>query len=100
MYYVYLLRSKLDRQQTYIGCTSDLRTRINQHNAGKSVHTNKFKPWELIAYVAMADKQLAARLEKYLKTGSGRAFAARHFMSQAQSVAPIGGSPQLRSGQA
>jgi molybdopterin-guanine dinucleotide biosynthesis protein A len=41
--------------------------------------TSKFKLWKLEAYVALAHKQLADKLEKYLKTGSGHAFAERHF---------------------
>jgi putative endonuclease len=48
------------------------------HNSGKSIHTNKFKPWNLLAYVALSEKQLAEKFEKYLKGGSGRAFAKRH----------------------
>jgi putative endonuclease len=78
MYYVYILRSETHPDQTYIGSTQDLRARLAQHNSGKSVHTNKFKPWNLLAYVALPEKQLADTFEKYLKSGSGRAFAKRH----------------------
>lgn len=81
MYYVYLLRSETHLQQTYIGSTHDLRARFAQHNAGKSIHTNKFKPWNLIAYVALPDKLVAETFDRYLKTGSGRAFAKRHLQS-------------------
>jgi hypothetical protein len=45
MYHVYLLRSMPNPNQTYIGSTGDLRKRLAEHNAGKSTHTNKFKPW-------------------------------------------------------
>jgi predicted GIY-YIG superfamily endonuclease len=68
--------------QTYIGSTHDLRTRLDQHNSGKSIHTNKFKPWDLVAYVALPEKHLAEKFEKYLKSGSGRAFAIRHLLLQ------------------
>jgi putative endonuclease len=78
MYYVYLLRSETHPDETYIGSTHDLRERIAQLNAGKSIHTNKFEPWNLMAYVALPDKPLAETFERYLKTGSGRAFAKRH----------------------
>jgi putative endonuclease len=78
MYYVYILRSETHTYQTNIGCTHDLRTRLAQHNSGKSIHTNKFKPWNLLAYVALPEKQLAEKFEKYLKSGSGRAFTKRH----------------------
>ena len=78
MFYVYILRSIDHPKQIYVGSTHDLRTRLAQHNAGKSIHTNKFKPWELAVYVAFPDGELAGRFEKYLKTGSGRAFTVRH----------------------
>ena len=79
MHYVYILRSKTHPSQTYIGSTHDLQVRLAQHNSGKSIHSNKFKPWKLAVYVAFAEKEHADEFEKYLKTGSGRAFAARHF---------------------
>jgi putative endonuclease len=78
MYYVYLLRSAAKTDETCVGSTSDLKKRLTDHNSGKSVHTNKFKPWELEAYVAFPHEELALNFEKYLKTGSGRAFTARH----------------------
>jgi len=80
MYYVYILRSKANHDQTYVGCTHDVAARLGEHNAGKSVHTNKFKPWDLIAYVALPEKPSAERLERYLKSGSGRAFTKRHLL--------------------
>jgi putative endonuclease len=82
VYYVYLLRSTTHPDQTYFGSTSDLRKRLAEHNAGKSVHTNKFKPWDLIAYIALTEKHLAEDLERYLKSGSGRAFSKRHLLAQ------------------
>lgn len=78
MHYVYLLRSEISPAETYVGSTEDLRARLAQHNSGKSIHTNKFKPWTLEAYVAFRDKQLADSFERYLKSGSGRAFIKRH----------------------
>jgi predicted GIY-YIG superfamily endonuclease len=59
----------------YIGLTSDLRTRLAEHNAGKSPHTSKFRPWTLVTYVAFSDRAQAAAFETYLKSGSGHAFA-------------------------
>jgi len=81
MYYVYVLRSESHADQTYIGSAHDLRARLAQHNGGESIHTNKFKPWNLITYVALPDKLLAETFERCLKTGSGRAFAKRHLLS-------------------
>jgi predicted GIY-YIG superfamily endonuclease len=76
------LRSRTHPDETYIGSTADLRRRFVEHNAGKSIHTNKFKPWDLMAYVALPEKHLAEEFEKYLKSGSGRAFAIRHLLLQ------------------
>ena len=47
MWYVYILRSIDFPEQEYIGATSDLKRRLPEHNAGKSAHTAKFKPWQL-----------------------------------------------------
>jgi len=63
VHYVYLLRSKTHPDHTYIGSTHDLRARLDQHNAGKSIHTNKFKPWTLEAYIAVPEKHLAEQFE-------------------------------------
>ena len=52
MKYVYLIRSKSHPKQSYIGITSDLKKRLTVHNSGGSVPTSKFKPWELISYLA------------------------------------------------
>jgi putative endonuclease len=81
MYYVYILRSETFPDQTYIGSTGDLRERVVQHNAGESIHTNKFKPWQLRVYVAFPEMSDAEKFERYLKTGSGRAFSKRHLLS-------------------
>jgi len=81
IHYVYILRSTIHPDERYLGSTHVLRKRLAEHNAGKSMHTNKFKPWTLTAYVALPEKQIAENLEKYLKSGSGRAFAKRHLQA-------------------
>jgi putative endonuclease len=73
--YVYLLQSESSADQRYVGITSDLRQRVTDHNAGKSSHTAKFTPWKLVAYIAFSDDQKAETFERYLKSGSGHAFA-------------------------
>ncbi len=79
MYYVYLLKST-NYDQSYIGFTTDLKRRIADHNAGKSHHTKKFKPWKLVNYTAFDQEQNARDFERYLKTGSGKAFIGRHLL--------------------
>jgi putative endonuclease len=59
--------------------TDDLRARLAKHNAGEVPHTSKYRPWRLRTYIAFDDEQRAIAFEKYLKSGSGRAFAKKHF---------------------
>ena len=77
MYYVYLIESIGIEGQRYVGSTADLKLRLKQHNAGQSRHTAKFKPWRLVSYIAFADRTKAESFERYLKSGSGHAFAAK-----------------------
>lgn len=78
MHYVYLLRSEADPQQRYVGLTDNVEARLASHNSGANPHTAKFKPWRVVAYVALESREKAAELERYLKQGSGHAFANRH----------------------
>jgi len=73
--YVYLLESLAFADERYVGLTSDLKRRLAEHNAGKSTHTAKFRPWRVVTYVAFSDEAKAADFERYLKSGSGHAFA-------------------------
>ena len=82
MVYVYLIESSLRREIHYVGFASDLRKRLADHNAGRSTHTAKFKPWRLVTYFGFTDEPSARAFEKYLKSGSGRTFLKRHFLSQ------------------
>jgi putative endonuclease len=80
MHYVYLIESVHDRCRHYVGHTNDLKARLNEHNAGKSVHTRRYKPWNLVCYHAFAEERTAIAFERYLKSGSGKAFLKRHFL--------------------
>lgn len=77
MHYVYLLQSERAVAQRYVGTTSNLKHRLAQHNAGQSTHTSKFAPWKLVTYVAFSNESQAEEFERYLKSGSGHAFARR-----------------------
>ena len=77
--YVYLLRSKAHPDRRYVGLTTDLAKRLGEHDTGASKHTAKYAPWELIVAVYFADQLKAEAFERYLKHGSGHAFANRHF---------------------
>jgi putative endonuclease len=76
---VYVLRSEADRTRHYVGITNDIDGRLHWHNHGPTGHTTSHRPWSLVVSVAFQSEKLALRFEKYLKSGSGRAFAKRHF---------------------
>ena len=78
MHYVYILQSVSDPDQFYTGICANVRDRLAAHNAGQSRHTSKYKPWRVVSAHYFADPNVAAAFERYLKTGSGRAFAAKH----------------------
>lgn len=75
MKYVYILQSVVDREHFYSGITDDLDARLSKHNSGEVTHTSKYRPWRIKSYVAFTDEARAFAFEKYLKSGSGRAFA-------------------------
>jgi predicted GIY-YIG superfamily endonuclease len=77
MYYIYSLKCK---DGYYIGCTNDLKERMNKHKKGYIVATKNRLPIRLEFYFAIEDKYKAFNFEKYLKSGSGRAFLKKHFI--------------------
>jgi putative endonuclease len=77
VFYVYLLESLSTHNQRYVGLTADLRRRLRDHNSGKSAHTSKCLPWRLVTYVAFSNRAKTESFERYLKSGSGHAFAAK-----------------------
>jgi putative endonuclease len=79
MKYVYLLQSISHANQRYIGITSNLQTRLKVHNEGGSAHTSKYKPWKIVTAIGLGNDTQAVAFEGYLKSGSGRAFANKHF---------------------
>ena len=79
MFYVYLLECK---DGPYTGCTSDLKERIARHQKGLVPATVNRRPLELVAYFAFKNKYVAYNFEKYLKSGSGRAFLKRHLKTK------------------
>ena len=77
LYYIYILADRTDR--LYTGLTQDLRTRLKYHNAGECKHTSESGPWHIEIAISFRSRDKTAAFEKYLKTGSGRAFAKKHF---------------------
>ena len=83
MQYVYILQSVTHPDKHYTGCTGDVADRLQRHNTGQSDsqsrHTAMHGPWKLVVQIGFEDRAKAFAFEKYLKSGSGRAFAKKHF---------------------
>jgi predicted GIY-YIG superfamily endonuclease len=79
MHYVYVIESVSVPGHFYIGYTEELRERVRKHQADVSSHAAKFRPWKLKVYFAFESKETAIRFERYLKSGSGRAFCKGDF---------------------
>ena len=81
--YVHVLQSIPSRERHYVGCTEDAEDRLRRHNVGlsesQSRQTSAGGPWKVIVQIGFEDRAKAFAFEKYLKSGSGRAFAKRHF---------------------
>jgi putative endonuclease len=74
---VYLLRCSDDK--IYTGCTGDFNRRLEDHRMGLGGFTSSRLPLSIIVKVDFYDKQRAFDFERYLKSGSGKAFVKRHF---------------------
>ncbi|WP_095201065.1 GIY-YIG nuclease family protein [Mesorhizobium carmichaelinearum] len=77
MWYVYFLQ--LRNGDIYVGSTNDLRRRFESHRSGHVVSTKANLPVTLKTYVAVETEANARQLERYFKTGSGKAFASKRF---------------------
>ena len=79
MWYVYILKSTR-KDWRYIGSTWNLQSRLKSHNLGNNQATKHYAPFELEAYVAVQTRRKANELEKYFKTGSGRAVLTKRIL--------------------
>jgi len=78
-HYIYILVSEKDSTRHYTGRTDNLEARLKAHNNGQVASTADHRPWRIETAVAFSDRTKAIEFEKYLKTHSGRAFAAKRF---------------------
>ena len=78
MWYVYTLKCKDITH--YVGCTSNLKKRIDAHKKGDVISTKHKLPVKIVVCTAFPEKYKAYYFEKYLKTNSGRAFSKRNFL--------------------
>jgi len=66
---------QLENQTIYVGSTNDLRRRSGSHQRGQVNSTKADLPVTLKSYVAALTERHARELERYFKSGSGKAFA-------------------------
>ena len=79
MWYVYFL--ELKNGSIYVGSTNDLRRRVASHQQGQVASTKAYLPVDLRSYVAVQTQDRARALERYFKSGSGKAFANKRLLS-------------------
>jgi len=72
MHTVYILRCADGSH--YVGCTNSLQNRMLRHNRGEVHYTKSHLPLEVITTINFEGRYKAYAFEKYLKSGSGRAF--------------------------
>ena len=76
--YVYVIKNRDNPPQYYTGLTSSVPRRLVEHNSDGRHRTCRYRPWSVDVVIEFADEQRAAAFERYLKSGSGVAFAQRH----------------------
>ena len=64
--YVYLLRSQKDKK-FYLGWTTDVNRRLEEHNKGINLSTKSRIPYELIYFETLSSIELAKQRERVLK---------------------------------
>lgn len=74
MYWTYILENEVDKSW-YIGATSDLKKRVDEHQKGRGGMTTGMKGgWKLIYCEGYIHKEDAFGRETFLKSGAGRRF--------------------------
>ncbi|MBX2872819.1 MAG: GIY-YIG nuclease family protein [Saprospiraceae bacterium] len=73
MYYVYVLKSQ-NHWRFYVGMTSNIARRLDEHNKGRTRSTKGYRPWILFFTESYPSREEARSREKYLKSGSGKEF--------------------------
>jgi predicted GIY-YIG superfamily endonuclease len=77
-YYVYIL--ELSNKKHYVGCTINITERFTRHTKGYVPATQPHRPLKLLWCCSFSDRYKAYQFEKYLKSGSGRAFTMKHLL--------------------
>jgi putative endonuclease len=73
MFYVYVL-SSLKQKRIYIGYSTNLKQRCQEHATGQVRSTKGYIPWKLVYYEAFLNKFDATKREKELKSHAAKNF--------------------------
>jgi len=82
MFYVYILKSEVQKGAIYIGQAVDLKKRLVEHNSKQSTYSKIYAPWSLETYLAFTELSDAKRFETYLKSNSGKAFMRKRLITK------------------
>jgi putative endonuclease len=75
-FYVYILfSSTLDRY--YVGYSSDLISRLDEHNLGATRSTRPGRPWKLVYMEKFSNKSAAIKRENQIKKMKSRKYIER-----------------------
>jgi putative endonuclease len=69
----YVLKSKLDNN-FYVGYTTNLKQRLDEHNSGRVKSTKARRPFEVVYYEVCYNQNDALHREKYLKSSYGKRY--------------------------
>ena len=72
IYSVYIL--KCSNEQYYTGFTKNILKRLKEHSTGQVLFTRNKRPVVLVHISVFEDLHKAYDFERYLKSGSGKAF--------------------------
>ena len=89
MIIVYALKNKVN-EEVYVGITSSLDRRLNEHNTGKNRYTKAFMPWFVFYTEKLPDFASARKREKYLKSSSGKRFLKKFIVENPEVWANVG----------
>ncbi len=85
MFYIYLIKSRKDKK-LYIGLTTQLNKRLQQHNEGVSQSTKLRRPFDIVYYEAYRSSQDAHKREKNLKLFSKAYYALKRRISDSLDI--------------
>ena len=85
MMYVYVIRSEKDGR-FYVGMSGNVEKRVKEHTNGRTKSTKGYTPWKLFFFEEHANRLIARKREKYLKSGFGKAWIKEKYKRTHSSV--------------